>query len=289
VEICRIGNERALRLVLLRLFIFFMDDFVALDDYLSKKTTIATQGEFPIKGATVSVHYTGKLLDDTVFDSSIGRSEFKFKLGHGQVIKGWDIGLASMRLGEHATLRIHPDYGYGKAGSPPKIPGDSVLIFDVQLLGIDLSTADLTDEQRSERALLAKANGNDAYKAQDFAKARDCYLEAIGFSKDSKMSLDLHSNLAQAYLKLQDGQECVNACQKALEIDPRHPKALYRQSQGLVLLKEFKKAISILDQNKVFYLMKDLFQDSQREILAIATLEQQHLKKEKKLYSKMFL
>jgi FK506-binding protein 4/5 len=78
------------------------------------------------------VHYVGKLLDGTVFDSSRERNQpFTFRLGEGMVIKGWEKGIASMRKGEIALLTCKPEYAYGKAGSPPKIPADATLQFEV--------------------------------------------------------------------------------------------------------------------------------------------------------------
>ena len=79
----------------------------------------------PWKGDKVLVHYTGTLDEDgSKFDSSRDRNEkFSFNLGKGEVIKGWDQGVASMVKGELAVLTIKSDYGYGDVGSPPKIPG----------------------------------------------------------------------------------------------------------------------------------------------------------------------
>eukprot|EP00271_Cylindrocystis_brebissonii_P015505 TRINITY_DN38413_c0_g1_i1.p1 TRINITY_DN38413_c0_g1~~TRINITY_DN38413_c0_g1_i1.p1 ORF type:complete len:597 (-),score=203.22 TRINITY_DN38413_c0_g1_i1:734-2524(-) len=91
--------------------------------------------EKPETGDDVKVHYTGTLLDGTKFDSSRDRDEpFTFKLGKGQVIKGWDVGVATMKKGEKAVFTIASDYAYGKAGSPPTIPGDATLKFEVELL-----------------------------------------------------------------------------------------------------------------------------------------------------------
>lgn len=82
-----------------------------------------------------AVHYTGRLLDGTVFDSSVDRGQpFEFTVGVGQVIKGWDKGIMSMKKGEKCILRCEPDYAYGAAGSPPKIPPNSTLEFEVELL-----------------------------------------------------------------------------------------------------------------------------------------------------------
>jgi len=92
------------------------------------------------KGDKLSMHYTGKLEDGTEFDSSIPRgSPLDFTLGMGQVIKGWDQGLMGMCQGEKRKLSIPPHLGYGESGAPPKIPGNSVLIFEVELIKITRS------------------------------------------------------------------------------------------------------------------------------------------------------
>ena len=97
-------------------------------------------GPVPKAGQTVSVNYTGWLFVDgkqgKKFDSSLDRGEpFSFTLGQGQVIKGWDEGLATMHVGGKRTLIIPPDLGYGARGAGSDIPPGATLIFDVDLLG----------------------------------------------------------------------------------------------------------------------------------------------------------
>ena len=87
-------------------------------------------------GQTVEVHYTGWLKDGTKFDSSKDRNKpFEFKLGAGKVIKGWDEGVAGMKVGGTRKLIVPPELGYGKQGYPGAIPPDAELTFEVEMLG----------------------------------------------------------------------------------------------------------------------------------------------------------
>ncbi|HEY3861798.1 MAG TPA: FKBP-type peptidyl-prolyl cis-trans isomerase [Verrucomicrobiae bacterium] len=94
-------------------------------------------GPSPKHGDTVTVHYTGWLTNGDKFDSSVDRDDpFSFVLGHGQVIQGWDEGVATMRVGDKTRLTIPAEKAYGAAGYPGAIPPNATLIFEVELLSI---------------------------------------------------------------------------------------------------------------------------------------------------------
>ena len=105
--------------------------------HLKIEKLVDGNGATPKNGNTVTVHYTGTLTDGTKFDSSVDRDEpFSFTLGAGEVIAGWDLGVAQMKVGDKVKLTIPPELAYGREGYPGAIPPDSTLIFEVELLGI---------------------------------------------------------------------------------------------------------------------------------------------------------
>lgn len=98
---------------------------------------VAGTGVQAVAGKTVRVHYTGKFLDGKVFDSSVKRGEpLEFQLGTGRVIKGWDEGIAMMRVGGKAQLVVPPNLAYGASGAGGVIPPNATLIFDVELVDV---------------------------------------------------------------------------------------------------------------------------------------------------------
>ncbi|CAN4090805.1 unnamed protein product [Withania somnifera] len=115
--------------------------------------------ENPNKGDEVEVHYVGTLLDGTQFDSSRDRgTPFKFKLGEGQVIKGWDEGIKTMKKGEKALFTIPPEMAYGESGSPPTIPPNATLQFEVELLSW-MSVKDICKDGGIFKKILVEGEG----------------------------------------------------------------------------------------------------------------------------------
>jgi peptidylprolyl isomerase len=106
-----------------------------MDNELQIEDLVVGTGAEPVQGQTVVVHYTGTLIDGQKFDSSVDRGRpFEFPLGRGRVIRGWDVGVATMRVGGKRRLTIPPHMAYGEAGYPGAIPPNATLIFEVELL-----------------------------------------------------------------------------------------------------------------------------------------------------------
>lgn len=216
------------------------------DQGVLKEILVEGSGDCPPSGNEVRAHYTGTLLDGTKFDSSRDRGqEFKFQLGKGQVIKGWDLGFASMRVGERATLTITAPYAYGASGSPPKIPANATLKFDVELLGFQEKPKEKWEMSTSERlaeSMKQKEAATVAFKSKDYEDAAERYAQALDYLSDAEdfsseeeekvckeAELALMSNLALVHLKLENWTEAAAKASDVLEKNPLNVKALYRR------------------------------------------------------------
>eukprot|EP00842_Homolaphlyctis_polyrhiza_P003824 jgi/Hompol1/4442/HPOL_000204-RA len=277
------------------------DQFIALDStgFVKKRIIEEGSGE-PVtrQGASVNVHYTGSLYPSgEVFDSSLDRGEpLNFKLGEGMVIKGWDVGIASMRLGEKAELLISPEYGYGERGSPPKIPSRASLLFSVELVSFDLSSAEKTVAEKLAAAAPLKNDGNTHFKAGNYNEAKEAYLSALQLLEHTweatqseaesikSLQLLLNLNLAQVFLKSKESQTAIKYCEKALKLDPKHPKAVYRLSQAYLSLFLFDRAVEVLDEHRDA--LSDI--DVDAEIVKIRRAEKAANEKERQVYKAMF-
>eukprot|EP00758_Cryptobia_borreli_P011992 Tbor_TRINITY_DN5708_c1_g3::TRINITY_DN5708_c1_g3_i1::g.19963::m.19963/K09571/FKBP4_5; FK506-binding protein 4/5 len=146
--------------------------------------TVTTKGRKPNtqppKGAKVTVHYTGTLeADGSKFDSSRDRAEpFEFTIGQGQVIKGWDIGVATMEVGEICILKCLPEYAYGARGSPPTIPPSSTLLFEVEL--ISWTKSEDISNNKDGSVLKSVVTAGTGYQRPEYeAKLINCSLRVL--------------------------------------------------------------------------------------------------------------
>merc|ERR1719323_1352611 len=171
-------------------------------EYVSKPDTcdrVARNGDM------LEMHYTGTLEDGSKFDSSYDRSEpFKFQIGVGQVIKGWEEGVLGMCIGEKRRLIVPPELGYGDQGAGEVIPGGATLNFDIELLETEegpqpvnvfkqidmdndaaLSREELSVYLKQQVEAMASAGGEQAQQAQEMLKDQDKLVEEI-FSHEDK-------------------------------------------------------------------------------------------------------
>ena len=204
-------------------------DFVDLtgDGGVLKRVTRAPTSDAvgpPPVGDEVKAHYTGTLQDGTQFDSSRDRgSVFKFTIGQGQVIRGWDVGFASMKVGERAVLRCRADYAYGDDGSPPTIPAGATLDFDVELLGFGPREKDkweMSDAEKQAAARKYKEKGTELFKAGQYQLAADEYLEGVGFAEPlgAEPPADLVAEYDEIFVSLQLNRSQVRARARAWRV-----------------------------------------------------------------------
>jgi len=220
------------------------------------------EGAFPSAGDEVTAHYTGTLLDGSKFDSSVDRgTPFKFVLGRGNVIKGWDQGFATMTRGEKANLICKPEYAYGASGSGSVIPPNATLKFEVELLAFKPKPKEVAEMSVTERLTAAKKHkdeGNDAFKAKRLLVALEAYAEAERYVRglavpegdpeeganaeivSVKLSIGLNKALVNA--QLGNWEASREAAAEAKAVDPRSAKALYRYGVACGHLAEFEEA-----------------------------------------------
>lgn len=213
--------------------------------------------ETPSTNDKVEAHYTGTLENGETFDSSRSRGKvFKFDIGIGRVIKGWDQGFATMKKGEHALLICKSDYAYGDAGSPPKIPGGATLHFDVELLDFhtpglrDKAKYELSNEEKLQVATEIKEEGKEAFVKKFFEGAAEAYGDALSYLEDLEseearvLTGSLTLNQCMAQCKSKDNAAAILSATKVLEAEETaagyHTKALYWRAMAKYQMIDFK-------------------------------------------------
>ncbi|KAM8779304.1 peptidyl-prolyl cis-trans isomerase FKBP5 isoform 1-T2 [Rhynchonycteris naso] len=184
---------------------------------------VGNSEETPMIGDKVYVHYKGTLSNGKKFDSSRDRNEpFVFSVGRGQVIKAWDIGVATMKKGEICHILCKPEYAYGSAGNVPKIPSNATLFFEIELL--DFKGEDLFEDGGIIRRIKHKGEGysnpNEGAKVEIHLEGHcggemfDCrdVVFIVGEGEDH----DIPIGIDKALEKMQRGEQCI------LSLGPRY-------------------------------------------------------------------
>jgi peptidylprolyl isomerase len=257
------------------------------DDGLKKEVFHEGAGPLPATGHSIEAHYTGRLLDGTVFDSSRTRGKpFVFTLGRGEVIKAWDMCFATMKKGEKAFVTGGPSYAYGASGSPPTIPANATLRFEVELLGFSKPEWEMTEEEKVAAATEAKEEGHKAFTSGDLkggalgcggarrasvsllthqpfsllpsppfphcTAAYDAYERAWASAKSlyspetAALRCTIKSNAAACSLKRKDFAAAAAEAALATQADASNAKAHFRQGCALAQLSKFAEAKAAL-------------------------------------------
>jgi len=178
---------------------------------------------------------------------------FKFQIGRGRVIKGWDQGFATMKVGEKAYLTCGPSFAYGASGSPTKIPPGATLRFEVELLGFvekEKEEWEMSVEEKLAAGEKRKSAGNSAFVKGDLHGALDEYnraWKAVEYCEEAgALKGTIKSNAAQVHLKLGDAAGAKAAAEAATQADPKNSKAWFRLGCAESALGAFKAARAAL-------------------------------------------
>ncbi|XP_077995368.1 inactive peptidyl-prolyl cis-trans isomerase FKBP6-like [Glandiceps talaboti] len=238
-----------------------------------KKMIKGGMGETIPPSSYCKIHYNGYLeYSDEPYDSTRLRNKPQtLKLGEGMCIPGLEIAVASMRKGEFSRFLVKPEYGYGKQGCPPRIPGNTIILFEIELLSfIDNSLPEQfhrwsKEEQRNASfdEILAVVHadrqaGNELFKEKHTKRAFGKYNEALQILENchlkdeieekamQKVLLKLYLNMALCSIKLCRSNRAITFSKKALEIDEKNVKALFRCGKAYHQLSEFDRAKEFL-------------------------------------------
>ncbi|KAL7985235.1 hypothetical protein Chor_003805 [Crotalus horridus] len=229
--------------------------------------------ESPMIGDKVYVHYKGKLANGKKFDSSRDRNEpFIFSLGKGQVIKAWDIGVATMKRGEICHLLCRPEYAYGSAGSVPKIPSNATLFFEIELL--DFKGEDLFDNGGIIRRIKQKGEGYSNPNEGAAVQKDKQLLPAIGeygFGEAGKPVFGIEPNADLVY---EVTLKSFEKAKESWEMDTKEKleQAAIVKEKGTVYFKEGKYLQAVIQYGKIVSWLEMEYGLSERESKASESL-----------------
>ena len=276
-------------------------NFISLTSDNGVKKHIITEGtgENPQDHDEVQVYYTGKLhTNGKVFDSTTEGTPFKFSLNEGSVIKGWDIGVSSMKKGEKSEFILEPQYAYGERGAGNDIPGNSTLNFEIELLDFGKKAKSKFDMDYPEIIATSKKLKEEGIKFFQEKKFNDAiikfdeaasFLETLDEHTATEESKDLHLscilNMSNCFNNLKQWDNTIKKVQKALEIK-EHPRAFYFRGVAYANIEEIEKSKNDLEK------LKTLVKENEQGAIFLKNLIEEKTKnkekREKSLY-KSFL
>lgn len=263
-------------------------------------------------GSRVRIHYNAYFeMNDEPFDSTHLRNKtFEFKLGAYQVVYGLDVAVATMKKYEKSQFIFAPEYYCGKHGCEPRVPRDTPVMFEVEIISfIEANVFDKYEETCEEQRkkisfeeMLRICNclrelGNDNYKRQNYREASKKYRKSIYLldnvnvandeeeSKWNSVMLKLYLNMSQVCLKQSKPKKTIYYCKLALDKDPKNVKALFRYGQSLRLLQDFDRSREFLVKA---YRLAPANEDIKEEINKLNDMIKKYKMLERNIYEKMF-
>lgn len=241
---------------------------------------------FPTDGQMAKICYKCRKSDYSIVDENNDRENaFDFEVGSSSVIKGLNVGIRTMNIGETAVLKIHPDYAYGSTGSG-KILGNETIYFEAELVECkdkEKTKSDYTSAERVQKAKEMKEIGAKFFQEGKLNEAKKEFIQALDYidwEKDDEalnMKIALKNNVGLICLNLKKYEECITNCNQVLEFDKKNIKALFKKGKAKRLLQEFEEAEIIIKsalalekddkalQNELVLIKKDLHDFRQKE------------------------
>jgi len=262
---------------------------------IKKELIVTGTGAKPQDGNRVKVLYSISTGEGTVVAKNEDKQKpFKFRVGSDQVIKGFELAVLSMQVGEKAKFFIDSSYAYDEAGLEGHIQPNTPIQLEVTLLDVEASTKtrwELDENERIALALSMKNDGNDPFKSNMLADARNTYREAFKMieydsgEKFNELKISLLLNIVLVSNKLKEYEEGVSAATQALEINELSSKALYRRASSRQGLSQFDEATA--DLNEALGLEPDN-QDIKNELIKVKEAIAKQKSREKEFYGQMF-
>ncbi|CAD8099291.1 unnamed protein product [Paramecium primaurelia] len=268
------------------------------DGGVKKRIIQEGQGEIPIDGSRCKILYKGTLDDGTIFDSSLDKERpYKFRIGKDELIKGFDIALKSMKVGEKSELKITSNYGYGNEGNSYKnVPKNANLTYEIELINFKQAKKkkwEMTPEEKHQEAINKRTKGTAFFKQQNYKEAQKIYKKALSYctlttEEGNELKASLQLNLSICYYQLEQYKDSIDYAKKALDLKTNQQqklKALYRKALANIKMAELEEALA--DLREAFKI------DSTNsavieELSRVKKLLKESRMKEKEIYSKLF-
>ncbi|CAG8539995.1 5881_t:CDS:2 [Paraglomus occultum] len=283
------------------------------DNCVKKRIIREGNGPIPSPLSVVTVHYVSRVSQKDHKGNSepekadimeTTRGEYGMpitaSIGTGQLIKGFDLIIKSMRVGELCEAIVSPEYAYGEVGYPSSIPPTCQLEFEVELLKISESAI----SRKLLKLTKLKAQGNDHYKNQDYKEALSLYEKALKIIEDERadqqlstndegvfdqtfrdIEIALDSNMAACFLAQQNYKDAEKYCRKVLSKDPDNIKVIYRIGQAYLGMNEFEKGLDAIAKGLKIAPTETSLKTLQKSIISA---QSRYQSKEKAIYSRMF-